>query len=535
MFDSLIRRHFRIHPQSEPAPSFRWRTARFVFFCVGLLTSVAFCDWSVPVLLWEDQPGGFDLAPVDAAIAVDAQENVHIVFTRLFANPRYPQGPAFTQLSYAKFDAWGHQLVPETMLSDSVAVCSYPKIGLFGMDSLWAVWMNTGDYENEPHCQKIRALTIDGQPIGPTRCWTDSVWRGPLGYAFQILPDRSVVLAFSDAQPIIKTILMIHERPDGTRILDHVPIFRDTTNGEATDRVAGYVDTTRDTLQIMWREVYLNVWQAVYAKRAAIFFPPIDSTHLGDHVALTPPTPGHERHPGEAIKPLGDSLFIWTETRPTEFCLDDSYIHLLRWNDYSEISSTWIGCANYHAWDIEPDGRSVSAASIGDRDLNNSDLHFRRFSLPDLGQIEDTLLAQNRHGLNIDYSLAYAVSPGGARHLVFERTLAPQYNTRQLYYRFWRSDLAVASEPRTTDRDAATYTITPNPTSGHFTIAGPLATATSMTLYNIMGQQVGREFRGTDLQTRALSYSTNDLPVGVYFLHIATPVGMTIQKVMVVK
>jgi hypothetical protein len=490
-------------------------------------------EWSPSVLLWEDQPGGFELPAVDAAIAVDAEENVHIVFTHGFANPHYPQGPAFIQISYTKFDAWGHQLVPETMVSDSFSVASYPRIGLFGMDSLWAVWMNTGDYENEPHCQKIRALTLDGQLMGPTRCWTDSVWRGPLGYAFQVLPDRSVVLAFSDAGDIIKTILMIHQRPDGTRILDHVPIFRNPVNGEGTDHVHGYVDTTRDSLQIIWREAHLSDWVAVFGKRASLQMPPVDSTNLGEHVALTPPTPGYIRGPGE-IKPIGDSLIAFTDLRMTEYCLADAYLHIVRWIDYSEISNRWIGCENLNEWDIEPDGQSVSLVS-NDDPAHNSALHFSRFSLPDLAQIEDTMLARNQSGQRIDYSLGYAVSPGGARHLIFERHIPPLYNANQLYYRVWRSDLAVGPTPSSTGQGKAEYAVTPNPASGYFIIQGPLATASSIRLYNLLGQQVGREFRGAALHGQTLSYSTDDLPGGAYFLHIATPTGTTIQKVMVVK
>ncbi|MBU0691867.1 T9SS type A sorting domain-containing protein [bacterium] len=511
-----------------------WRRA--LFLCAlgwWIFVASALADWSTPLLLWEDQPGGFDLAAVDAAIAVDAEENVHIVFTHLFANPRYPQGPAFTQLSYTKFDAWGHQLVPETMLSDSVAICSYPRIGLFGMDSLWVVWFNAWHNGVPPGGIFSRSLDLNGNPLRPATVWTDSTVENPLGYAFRVLPDGSLVLAYSDRRPIVKTIMMIHERPNGTRILDHVPIFRDSTNGVATDRVAGYVDAMRDSLQIMWREAHLNIWQAVFAKRASVFFPPIDSANLGDHVALTPPTPGHVRGPGRRIKPLGDSLFIYNEMR-NEGMLDESFLHVLRRSDYAQLSTAWIGASNYHQWDIESDSQSVSLVGNADPDTS-AELHFRRFSLPDLVQVEDTMLARNNYGQNIDYSMAYAVSPGGARHLVFERAVPPQYNPRQLYYRLWRSDLAVGPQPQGTGQIKSEYTITPNPASGQFLIQGPLARATSITLYNVLGQQVGREISGAALQTQTLSYSTGDLPTGAYFLHISTPAGLTIQKVLVVK
>jgi hypothetical protein len=447
-------------------------------------------DWSVPVLLWEDQPGGSQLATVDAAIAVDAEENVHVVFTHGFVHPDHWEYGRMTQLSYAKFDAWGHLLVPETMLSDSVATCSYPKIGLFGMDSLWVVWMNTGDWEHEPHCLKIRPLSLEGQPMDPSRCWTDSVWRGPLGYAFQILPDRSTVLAFSDAGDIVKTILMIHQRPDGTRILDHVPIFRNPVNGEATDQVHGYADMQRDSLQIIWREAHLSDWVAVYCKRASLQAPPVDPANLGNHVALTPPTPGYVRGPGE-IKPIGDSLIAFADLRPTEYCLDDAYLHILRWTDYSEISNRWIGCENLHEWDIEPNGHSMSLVS-NDDSTHNSALHFTRFSLPFLTVIEDTILARNIYGQNIDYSMAYTVSPCGARILVYERSVGPQYNSRQLYYRIWRSDLAASPHSTPLPTRFALYQSYPNPFNPQTEIKFdlPQQTRVELKIFNTLGRLI---------------------------------------------
>lgn len=502
---------------------------------MALWAGISYADWSPPILLWEDQPGGFELPPVDAAIAVDADENVHIVFTHGFVSPYFPIGPPLIQVSYTKFDAWGHQLVPETMLSDSAASCSYPRIGLFDTDSLWVVWFNASDYPGEPHGYVTRSLDLNGNLLSPATIWTDSMLESPLGYAFQVLPDRSVVLAFSDVQPIIKTILMIHQRPDGTRILDHVPIFRNFVNGEATDRVAGYVDITRDSLQVIWREAFLDIWQAVFAKRAFVFFPPVDSTNLGDHVALTPPTPGHVRDPGRKIEPLGDSLFMWTEARNDSGFMDGGFLHVVRRSDYTPLARAWIGGRNYHQWGIEPGGQSVSAVAQVSLDPPDVSLHFWRFTLPDLVLIEDTILARNQYGQNIDYSLGYAVSPGGVRHLIYERSVAPQYNTRQLYYRFWRLDLAVSPSPQGSEHPKVTYTITPNPATGHFVIQGPLARATSIRLYNILGQQVGHEIHGAALHGQTLSYATNDLPNGVYFLHIATPAGMTIQKVIVVQ
>jgi hypothetical protein len=506
----------------------------FCLLMFGFISvSIALADWSEPVLLWEDEPGGAQLAPVDAAIAVDAEENVHIVFTHHFVHPEHWEYGVLTQLSYTKFDSWGHQIVPETMLSGSVAVCSYPQIGLFGMDSLWAVWNNAGDWENEPRGIATRSLDLNGNLLRPVSIWTDSMFEGPLGYAFQILPDRSVVLAFSDVQPIIKTILVIHQRPDGTRILDHAPVFRNSVNGEATDHVYGYVDTSSDSLQIFWREAHLNIWQAIFGKRVSLQMPPVDSTNLEEHVALTPPTPGHVRGPGRRMRWLGDSLFIYNELR-AEGILDETFLRVFRRSDYSIVSTAWIGSSNIHQWDVEPDGQSVSVVGTADPDTS-SELHFVRFSLPNLVQIEDTMLAQNLHGQNKDYSIGYTVSPGGVRHLVLGRVIAPQYDTRQLYYRFWRQDLAVGPQPEGTGHAKPDYSITPNPATGHFIIEGPLARATSITLYNVLGQQVGRSIQGTDLRTQALSFSTHDLPAGAYFLHISTPTEMIIQKVIVVR
>jgi hypothetical protein len=525
---------FRKPHAGELTPPIPWRWVRLVVFVTFLITTVVGrAEWSTPILLWEDQPGGFELPAVDAAIAVDAEENVHIVFTHGFVSSYYPHGPPLWQVSYVKFDAWGRRVVPEIMLSDSAASGSYPQIGLFGLDSLWVVWFNASDYPGEPRGIFTRSLDLNGNLLHPAAIWTDSMFAGTLGFAFDVLPDRSVVLAYSDVRPIIKTILMIHQRPDGSRTLDHVPIFRDTTNGEGTDRVAGYVDTMRDSLQIMWREAFFDVWQAVFAKRARIFAPPVDSLDLWDHVALTPPTPGHVRDPGQRIRPIGDSLIIWTESRNDSGMMDEGFLHIVRCLDYSPLSTAWIGASNSKQWGIEPEGQSLS--SVGNNDpAHNSALHFTRFSLPDLVQIEDTMLAPNIYGQNIDYSMAYTVSPGGIRHLIYDRAVAPQYNTHQIYYRYWRSNLAVGPSPHGSRDHSETYTISPNPASGQFTIAGPLTHATSITLYNVLGQQVGHDFRDAALRTQALSFPTDDLPGGVYFLHIVTPTGTTIQKVLLI-
>ena len=55
------------------------------------------------------------------------------------------------------------------------------------------------------------------------------------------------------------------------------------------------------------------------------------------------------------------------------------------------------------------------------------------------------------------------------------------------------------------------------------------------------GVELKKDFTDTDHTTppkripSLLSYATDDLPGGVYFLHIAKPNGTTIQKMMLVK
>jgi hypothetical protein len=149
--------------------------------------------------------------------------------------------------------------------------------------------------------------------------------------------------------------------------------------------------------------------------------------------------------------------------------------------------------------------------------------------------LTDSLMFRNISSGPSHEFLRYTVSASGSRHVIYQVTSPPLYNDARLYYILQLGDVsAVGPTPRGTHAKPS-YTITPNPVSGHFAIEGPLAKATSITLYNILGQKVGREIRGTTLRSQTLSYSTDDPPGGVYFLHIATPSGLTIQKVLLVR
>jgi hypothetical protein len=292
----------------------------------------------------------------------------------------------------------------------------------------------------------------------------------------------------------------------------------------------GYADPVQDSLQIVWREAHLNIWQAVFGKRAALQMPPVEPTNLGDHVALTPPTSGHIRAPAD-IRPIGDSLIVFGERRAEGIPLE-SFLHILQRSDYSEISQALVGVELDRQWAIEP-GDSIISMVIYPDVPSAREQRFKRFRIPDLECVEDSLIFPDEGPSSGKWAMAYTVSPAGVRHLVYDHYMSTG-GLSHLYYMCWRSDLAVGPQPEGTGQSKPIYTITPNPVSGHFTLEGPLARATSITLYNVLGQQVGREIRGAALLTQTLSYSTGDLPTGVYFLHISTPAEMTIQKIMVV-
>lgn len=75
--------------------------------------------------------------------------------------------------------------------------------------------------------------------------------------------------------------------------------------------------------------------------------------------------------------------------------MDEGFLRVLRRSDYTPLAIVWIGAGNSHQWGIEPDGHSVSSVGNNDPSHQNASLHFTRFSLPYLVQLDDTVLAQN--------------------------------------------------------------------------------------------------------------------------------------------
>ena len=482
--------------------------------------------WSPEILLWEDQPGGRELATLSASIIIDSLEHVHILYVHMFDPPAWDphMGPLY-QVNYTGFDGSGRLMVPDVMLSDSGEVATLPHLQFYSSDSLCVMWDAVRDYPPVWDGLEYRVMNLDGAEWGPIRHLLDSSYwaNGPLNFAFQIRrADQALVAAWTDGMDGIRLEVL---RPDGSRPIDRALVWISPWQVAQScyDRAQGFIDY-QDSLQLMWRE-YPD-WMAVLAKRVSIYDPPVSGDWVHEYAPLTP-IGGMNRHGPGKILPLGDSLLIFSESDANSRIFDPTIIHVVRRSDYSEVSQAQVGRATSDQWDIEPGGIlgivTYTDTLGGPQALER---RYRRFTLPYLTCIEDSLFM-----LDVDPK-AYAVSPSGVRHVIYERWRDSD-RTTHLYYRYWRADLAADKPARTTP--SAVFTVAPNPSTGQFTLRGPLERATDVRLYNILGQCVRHIAGGASLQGKqSLTYDLDGLPNGVYFLHVTTPGSTYLKKVLLI-
>jgi len=125
--------------------------------------------WSPEILLWEDQPGGRELATLSASIIIDSLEHVHILYVHMFDPPAWdPQIGPHDQVNYVQFDNHGTLLVPEVMLSDSVEEANTPHLQFFGADSLCVMWFAAQEYAPAWSGLEYRILDLTGD------CWVQN-------------------------------------------------------------------------------------------------------------------------------------------------------------------------------------------------------------------------------------------------------------------------------------------------------------------------------------------------------------------------
>jgi hypothetical protein len=474
-----------------------------------------FADWSGEIVLWDTQR---DLAegPMETRMEIDSAENVHIVFQAQF----YPGHPR-DGLIYTQFDDHGHVLVPPFILNDTLFdwVANRPNILFFGADSLWVhcrryfQW-GTVFYDSLMH------ITLDyrGHVIGPWAGWPRTLY-GMNGYYITVCADtgRRVACVYPDLQQHLRLTV---RNPDGTNRIDEAVINVPPWENDAPD---AYVDAT-DSLQLAWRQRDWY-WDAVVATR-------IDMTHTYDtslvsqHVALTPEQDGQLWGLPEWLRARDDSLLTLNLGGPGNWCMaGNHYLRVMRRSDYHTISQVDLGCTSYVNRTVEHDlDNTISGFTFPEQERR---LHFRRFSYPDLANLDDSLfITLGEHGMAV---WDYAVSPSGTRHVVYRWDYAP--NRSRLIYRYWREDLS--AEPQTQHSAARPeFSVRPNPASTEFSLEGPLATVKALALYNVLGQEVMRLRPQSGAAERWDFRELSSLPSGSYYLHISTLHGKTVQKVI---
>lgn len=482
------------------------------------LAGVAGADWSQEIFLWRNPiEENIGPSPMTSCIAVDAQENVHVVYSYLFWRETEPlyvcQG-----LAYLKFDDHGNLLTGPTFLSDSLDEAGgLPKIRFFNSDSFLVMWWG-GQSVTWPHTHgfKVRTMHVDGYPQGPWRTFSDTLWWSGFNYAFDIASDDRIVFAFPDTAGAIRVVV---EYPNGERFMDHAVVWQQWP----CDELDGFVDDT-DSLQLAWRQ--RTGGDAIYAKRVAINVP-FDPTHLADHVALTP-----VGHAIPILRPLGDSLLTFLDGGAEEtFC--DYRLRLLTRSDYAQVSQVLLGPCAFDPWDdqigVEAD-TLLSLFTYVDFTVDR-DLHFQRYEFPELQLHEDTAVIRRAvQGGGVGLR-AYAVSSEGARHVVYMKSGAPGVD--QLYYRYWRSDLS-AREPMT-EPASEQFAVMPNPSYGTFQLKGPLREVIRLSVWNLLGQKV-TDLPVGDMANQTFSPALSPvLSTGVYFLRIETRKSIVLQKFVLIR
>jgi hypothetical protein len=490
----------------------------FMLALLACLSAMAWADWSPEILIWQNPPevagGG-----TETAMAVDSRERVHIVFTHTFRIPENPFWPR-TGISYVQFDDHGNLLVPEVFLSDSLDEdAGYPRLALFGEDSLWAMWC--GGRMSPPHTAlKYVPLDMEGHILRPAQDFPRAQQASRLDYALTVAEDRTVVIA--DASLYWDSVYVTVVTPDGQRPLDDAAIWAEPT----CYGVCGYVDHT-DSLQVAWTQGAYPEWWAAYSKRVSIRTP-FDPALISEYVLLTPRT----RHGPADIRPVGDSLIALLYGGYDDQGRLINLLRLLRRDTYEVVSDTTVGISPGYV-QVALEGDTALSTLVGSP-AGDRRLWVIRYRLPTLAGLDTTLIAQPDPSWTTVSGRAYAVSPAGVRHVLYLRDTGSGPGSVRLYYRYWRSDLSVGP---TLDRPGSeVFRVWPNPTNRTVTLSGPVEAVRSVVLYNLLGQRVQTWSPSSNYgRSPELNLDLHAVHTGTYYLQVTTPQHVLLEKLQLIR
>jgi len=474
-----------------------------------------YSDWSPEILIWQNAPG-ISGGSAEVAVAADSSETLHLVYQSTFLH----SGSGFTRqgLNYVQFDDHGHQITDAVMLNDSSDVSARrPQLILYGTDSLMAMWQWEELDSGYAYGFRSRVI-INGSVLGSLRYWGTLGTFSDLGYLLDITNTRSIVFVYPDPDNWGQ-IRAIVENAGGYRLMDGSIIWR--RENDISDEISGFVGYS-DSLQLVWRQ--RSSGDPIYTKRISVSTP-IDSQSVGDYHSLTPENPG-EYYAVPKIMPAGDSLLVFLATYPENMCTD--HLHVIHRYSYQRIAELSLGsCGSFAA--VEGDSIVSVVCSV----RNTWALHFRKYRLPSLQLITDTVLVR-RTERNL-LALGYTVSPAGVRHLFYYVGIGS--SDVHLIYRYWREDLSAGVEA-SVPRNICLLTAYPNPFNGttqiEFTL--PVTQRVSLRLYDVLGREAAvllDEMRTAG--EHRVSFDGSALASGVYFCRMEAGKETRTQKIVLMK
>ena len=490
----------------------------------------AWAGWSPEIVLHvspQDVPEG----TMETSIAVDADENVHVLYGYHHMLSGVPYR-IFEGLIYCKFDAHGNALCPPMILNDSLdQAVSGQTVLFFGRDSLWVCFERLYRTPDNLDRRGLAQCTIDfnGSLIGPMSELPGTVDFIQYPPVFATDSSRRVVTAYIDTQTGNEDRFRCTVRnPDGTLVMNHALIWHSHWYAQYP---CGFVDAT-DSLQVIWNQ-QRYIWgegESVYAKRVCITHD-FDTAHEADSSIISPFVDGESWGSHGFLQPADDSLVSIAMDGPGDSNnLELSAVRVVRRSDYSLVAQAPVGGKFGDAYSIcrEPDGTiSLFYRAHLDRPDGPFGLRFKRFTYPALTVVEDSLFLPEPVNISLN-TKAYAVAPGGTRHLVYKKI--PDSSAPSLVYRFWRRDLG-SPQPRSSHLPPQ-FVLSPNPVTENLTIEGPLSSVKTIVLYNLLGQEVLRLSPQGGGQ-RVVFPEVAKLPSGIYFLHLQTRNGASVQKIVV--
>ncbi len=490
--------------------------AVFVFAWVVSGLEPARADWSDNILIWENTQ---DYSQVGrAAVHVDEIGNVLIAFT---AGHRYSPEPwlARSGLHYVAFGQDGSIIRPLVMLTDSTCLgVGAPQFLEFVNDSLWLFCVLD---LNGPRMLPYRVLLDEnGSILDSARDFLNVQAGYSDGMVLDVLPDNSLVFVWQEETDEIK---VSRWTVAGVFLLNEVPIW----STWPCDEIAGFVDDT-DSLQVFWRQY--PSWQAVYTKRIGLQ-DRISPDELADYYAVTPDTSGSSSFAPMA-RQVNDTLLAVAYEYFENGIGYYLRLNILNRETYESISSVSAGLSNTNQFDCEGD----TSISLVNQAEDNHWISYKRYSVPDLELLEETLLARFDIGGGIRV-LAYKTGANGTRHVLFTHQApggGPGAN--KLYYKYWDAQLGTG-DPIAPVISELTISVFPNPFNSTLSISlgVPQYSDVTLSLYDLLGREVDVVYRGK-LASSTISYvAPVGLASGVYFLRAAAGERSVLVKVVFLK